>query len=726
MAERPTFSPFWHRVRAMKPRLRPHVQITRQHYRGRRWHVVKDPSSNQFYRLNPIAHEFVGLFDGHRTVEEVWKASLDRHGDNAPTQNEAIQLISQLYNSNLLAADANPETDQLLRRGRERFKKKAIQQAIGIMYFRIKLFNPDAYLRWIEPLLRPVLNVWGFAFWAALCIFALVKLVPEWRQLVDNAEQVYANPALWPWLIVTFIVTKAVHETGHGVICKRYGGQVPEFGVMLLVLFPAPYVDASAAWAFENKWKRIAVGAGGMIFELFLAAIAAFVWLNTNPGSLTHQIAYNVIFTASVSTILFNANPLMRFDGYFILSDLLEVPNLMQRSQNLLKYIFKKHFYRLKNETPPSSDPTELAILFFYGIGAMAYRLFLFFSITLYVMGKLFAVGLLLALWTAGMWFFMPVGKWVHWLGTHSSLADHRFRAIATSILLVAGILGAVGMIPAPDYRRATGVMESRADAGVFFETNGFVVQSHAGMGDWVEKGDPILTLENPQLQTQLASTLAEVAEFELREQQAMGRREYAQATIAAQAAQTRRARADFLRTKLDAMVVRAPLTGRIVSQDPERMVGSFVQEGGGVCRIVNDLDLRVTALLEQQEAAWHYDLGSEGYSVEMRLVSAVGRVFEGQVDKVVESGQRDLPHASFGFAGGGTVEIDESEQSGLLARNPQFVMHVLPKAAEDGGHPWPGLPGERVKLRFALPDKPYLHQWVDRLHKLIQGKVDI
>ncbi|MEN0021301.1 MAG: PqqD family protein, partial [Planctomycetota bacterium] len=153
-AERPTFSPFWHRVRAMKPRLRPAVQITRQFYRGRRWHIVKDPSSNQFYRLNPVAHEFVGLFDGVRTIEEIWKISLDRHGDMAPTQNEVIQLISQLYNANLMAADTNPETDQLLRRGRERVKKKAVQQAIGIMYFRIKLFNPDRYLTWIEPFFR--------------------------------------------------------------------------------------------------------------------------------------------------------------------------------------------------------------------------------------------------------------------------------------------------------------------------------------------------------------------------------------------------------------------------------------------------------------------------------------------------------------------------------------------------------------------------------------------
>ena len=118
--ERPTFSPFWHRVRTLKPRLRPHVQITRQHYRGRRWHVVHDPASNQFYRLSPVAHDFVCLLDGTREIEAAWKISLAKFGDASPTQNEIIELMGQLYNSNLIAIDTTPETEQLLQRGKDR------------------------------------------------------------------------------------------------------------------------------------------------------------------------------------------------------------------------------------------------------------------------------------------------------------------------------------------------------------------------------------------------------------------------------------------------------------------------------------------------------------------------------------------------------------------------------------------------------------------------------
>src|SRR5690606_26524543 len=184
MSNRPTFSPLWHRVRALKPRLRPHVQITRQHYRGRRWHVVHDPSSNHFYRLNPIAHEFVALLDGKRTVEEVWRDTLTRHGDDAPTQTEAVELIHQLYNANLLSLDTSPETEQLLRRGRERRKKKIQSQAIGIMYFRMRLFNPEVIFTAIEPVLRPLINRWGLILWVGLIFSALWALVQSgWADL---------------------------------------------------------------------------------------------------------------------------------------------------------------------------------------------------------------------------------------------------------------------------------------------------------------------------------------------------------------------------------------------------------------------------------------------------------------------------------------------------------------------------------------------------------------
>lgn len=725
MTERPTFSPIWHRVRAMRPRLRPHVQVTRQHYRGRRWHVVHDPASNQFYRLSPIGHEFVGLLDGRRTVEEVWNISLGKHGDAAPTQNEVVELLSQMYNTNLLALDAAPETEQLLRRGRERTKRRIAQQAIGIMYFRIRLFNPDRLIAWAEPILRPLLNRWGLVLWAAWLIAGVWAVAPEWEDLVS--AETFRNalaPANWAWMGVVFVVIKAIHELGHGVLCRRFGGQVPEFGVMMLVLFPAPYVDASACWAFPSKWQRIAVGAGGMIFELAIAAGAAFVWRFAN-GSLATQLAYNVMLMAGVTTILFNANPLMRFDGYYILSDLLEVPNLMQRSMKMLGYLFQKHVYRIKEARPPSTIAGERATLVVYGVAALAYRIFLFFSITLYVMGQLFAIGLVLAVWTAAMWFVMPVGKFVHWLATSPQLAEFRPRAIATSLAMIAVAAVLLGAVPMPDHRRASGVVESLHRSGVFFGTDGFVVRAHARPGDAVKAGDPIVTCESPELDAAMLLAQAELAEMEALEREYTGRNPAAAQVVRERIAAQREWIA-LVERRRAMLVVRAPHDGVVAAgprgEDPGAIVGAYAKRGQQLCEVVDPSRVRVVASMTTAQAAPLIELG-EACTIQMRALADVDTVVDGRVARIEGGGQRRLPHAGLGYAGGGTIETDAQDRSGLLTRSPQFIVHIDPAGPLAGRV---GAPGERVGLRLTLPSKPLLAQWIDRLHKLVQGRVDI
>jgi putative peptide zinc metalloprotease protein len=725
----------WHRVRVMRPRLRPHCQVTRQHYRGRRWHVVHDPTSNQFYRLSPVAHEFVSMLDGRRTVEEVWSLSLQTHGDGAPTQPEVIELLGQMYNTNLLSVDVTPETEQLLRRGRDRTKRRIQQQAIGIMYFKVRLFNPDRFLSWLEPLLRPLLNRWGFTAWALFVAWAATRVLPRWDDL-SAMFHVSVAPGNWLALGAVFIVVKAIHETGHGVLCKRFGGQVPEFGAMLLVLLPAPYVDASACWAFPSKWRRMAVGAGGMIFELFVASIAAHVWLATfTPGSggagLTAQLAFNAMLTASVSTVLFNANPLMRFDGYYILSDLLEVPNLMQRSMRMLQHLCQRFIYRMRDSRPPTTLPAEAAVLLVYGLAASAYRVFLFFTITLYVMGKLFAVGLVLALWTAAAWFILPIGKFVHWLATSPQLSEFRRRAVATSLALLAAGLTLIGAIPFPEHRRADGVVESMARSGVFFGADGFVTAAHKGVGERVEAGEPIVTCENPELRQRLALARAELVEAQSLEQQYTATNPSA-ATVAREAVRFRKEVISAIQERLGRLVVRAPHAGVIVAGeqggDPRALIGAYARQGQLVCDIVDTDRTRIASALDTELAMPLHELGSGGYTVRARFVSDPDRMFDGRSKRLIPGGQRRLPHAALGFSGGGSIATDPQDRAGLTAAASKTYLYVEDLAPADGrqGPGWLGAPGERVKLRFTLPSRPLLWQWIDRLRRMIQGRADV
>ncbi len=721
--DRPTFSPLWHRIRALKPRLRPHVQITRQHYRGRRWHIVHDPASNQFYRLGPVAHELVGMLDGRRTVEDAWNISLSVRGDSAPTQGEVMELLGQMYNSNLLAIDTTPETEQLLSRGRERTKRRIASQAIGIMYFRVRLFNPDRYLAWIEPLLRPILNRWGFVLWMAWVAWALVTVLPHWEDLATGFQEAVA-PAQWFSVFCVFVLIKAIHETGHGVICKRFGGQVPEFGAMLLVLLPSPYVDASSTWSFPNKWQRMAVGAGGMIFELAVAAGAAHLWAGTLHGGslLLHKLAFNAMFTASVTTVLFNANPLMRFDGYYILSDLLEVPNLMQRSMKMLQYLCQRYIYRIEQARPPSTSRSELWTLFVYGVLAMVYRVVLFFSITLYMLGKMFAIGLILAVWTAAAWFIMPVGKFVHWLATSPQLDDFRPRAMAASAGLLALTVIAVGVVPMPDHIRVSGVVESaERENGVSFRTDGFVSVAHVHAGDTVRKGDPIVTCYSEELRSRLRTAEAQLTEYESLELQYT-----ATSPVYTQVAQRRladhRTLIAMLRDRLDGLVVRAPHDGVVVlgvnGTDPQATVGAFVKRGQFLCEVVDTGNLRVAAPLSTVQAEPLFKEPPERRPVQIRSVSEPDRVLDGRDVRILPAGQRTLPHPSLGYPGGGTIETDPQDKTGLTAKTAQFTVYV----AADGLT----APGERVKLRFTLPSRPLLGQWWERFQRLVQGRVNI
>ncbi|HYE03148.1 MAG TPA: PqqD family peptide modification chaperone [Phycisphaerales bacterium] len=730
MSERPTFSPFWHRVRLMRPRLRPHVQITRQLYRGRRWHVVHDPASNQFYRLNPIAHQFVASLDGKRDVETAWKLSLATFGDSAPTQNEIIQLLSQLYSSNLLSVDDSPETEQLLRRGRERVRKRIQQQAIGIMYFRIRLFNPDRLLAWLEPVFRPLLNRWGLLAWALFVGWAVASVLPQWERLTEGFDTAI-SPANWPWLIVVFVVTKAIHELGHGIICKRFGGQVPEMGVMMLVMFPAPYVDASAAWGFASRWQRMAVGAGGMIFELTIAAAAALYWVGGGPGELATQLAYNAMLTASVSTVLFNANPLMRFDGYYILADLLEVPNLMQRAQSMLKYLMQKHVYRLKRATPPSTIRSEQGILVVYGIAALAYRIFLFISITLFVMGKMFALGLVLAVWTAAAWFIIPVGGFVHWLAAGPALAESRGRAVLTSLVLLAAGVLLLGVIPMPDHRRSTGIVESESHFGVFAGSDGFLAAVHKRPGDAVARGEPIVTMESPELEQKLVQVHSALDEVRTEERRALNQKQPAAARAAQQRLEVFEANLAQIRERIAALVVRAPCDGVVAGEDPSRRVGAYLRRGEPICQVLDPAQLRVAASIDQANAAWLFDPRAGPEEVRLRPRSR-GRGLHETEDvaggnlRMAPAGRQELPGAALGYLGGGQIDVDPQQGEGAISKRPRFTVYIDPAGGPDRGVAALGYPGERVRVRFTLPDKPLAAQWLDRLARIVQGRVNI
>jgi putative peptide zinc metalloprotease protein len=735
MSDRPTFSQSWSRVDKLTPTLRPQVSVQRQLFRSEPWHVVHDPVTNQFFRLNPVAWHLVGLLDGKRTVDEVWRMTLDRFGDDAPTQNEVIGLLSQLNQSNLLRVDLPADAEPLVRRQNQRRMRQVKQHAMSLLYLKIPVFNPDRLLTWLAPLARPFLSRWGviaWVLWMSYCIYQFLPEVGRFMRDVDSALE----PRNWAWMLVMFLLVKGWHELGHGLVCKRFGGAVPEFGAMLMVFMPAPYVDATSSWNFADKRKRILVGGAGMLFELAVAGLAALIWLSADPSSLTRQLSYNVVLLASVTTIVFNANPLMRFDGYYMLSDYLEVPNMADRSVRHLRWLAQRFAYGMQNAQAVASALGEMWLLAVYGVLSLLYRVFIILSIALLLAEHLLVVGMALAAWSIFAFTVLPLCKMVHWLATSPQLHEHRARAVGVTIAATAVILVIIGLIPFEEHRRAEGVVESANRADVSMKVDGFVTDVRVQTGQSVKAGDVILVAENPQLSDRRAELAASLKREEVALRQSLSK----------EAIETPRSQAkvDALRKELslidermDNLTLRSPQDGVIAGGQMQQLLGQFLKRGK-VIGLVQDLDtMRVTALVDQSANGALFDEGNSIRAVELRTAGAVPVSVKSSVLQAFPAGRQQLPHPALATSSGGAVATDPQDTRGQTALRPQFEFWLdLPrKIMSDRTKDMPAqsvtelgqYPGQRVYVRFTLEHKrPLLHQWIHRVRQLLRDRLSI
>src|SRR4051812_11236170 len=447
---RPTFSESWYRVKTLKVKLRPGAQISRQYYRGDRWYVARDPAGNQFHRLNDPAYRFIGLLDGTRTVGEAWDLVGGQLEDDAPTQPEVIQILSQLYAANLIETDIPPDATVLLRRHKVQQKRLMQGRMMNVLFPRIPLWDPDRFLKRWMPIVRLGFNKIGAVIWLAVIFGALASLAPEWGRIKQATTDSIA-PGNWLWLWCVFVLVKLIHELGHAFACRRFGGECHELGIMFLVLIPTPYVDASTAWSFPNKWHRMFVGCAGMIVELFVAALCTFAWLQVAPNTLISQLLFNAMLVAGVSTVIFNANPLLRYDGYYILSDFLEIPNLRQKSTEYTLGLIKRHIFRVK-ANQPLPPVLQRFWLFAYSTTSSVYRIFVGFAIIILVTYKLpeqmKIIGVFMALGGVATWLIVPVFKTAKYLAIEPELHRKRGRATAFTLAVATAVVVLVGAIP--------------------------------------------------------------------------------------------------------------------------------------------------------------------------------------------------------------------------------------------------------------------------------------
>jgi putative peptide zinc metalloprotease protein len=723
--DRPTFSESWYRVAELKPRLRSLVQSYRQRYRGRTWHVLRDSANNKFFRLDEASYHFVGLLNGQRPVADAWKVCCEQLGDSAPTQGEAIQLLGQLYQSNLLDADLPADAAGMFERFRKRQRREIGGYFMNLLFSRIPLIDPDHFLdSWAKAFgwcFGPV----GLVLWSILLASGLWALTGRVDELWDQKSGIL-DPSNLPWLYVCMILIKAIHEFGHGFACKHFGrqshsgGEVHTMGIMFIVFMPLPYVDATSAWSLRNKWHRAFIGAAGMYVEVAIGAAAAIVWSNSAPGTLTHGLAYNLIFIAGVTTILFNANPLIKFDGYYILSDLLETPNLAQRGKDYLYYLVKKYAYGVRRPRDPSHSTGERFWLVVYAVGASIYRVFISVSIILFVVDALKYMGILLALSGVIGWVIVPIFKWVHYLLTNPELHRVRGRAQLVTVMFLVVLFGSLGFIPAPYHGRGEGIVEPGRIEMVFAGTDGFIDTVLTSATEVKADGVELMTASNHELQIERRRLIAERGLYEAYYRQARSD-EPAQAQIVQ--GQIHAVNEQLVRVdeKLSALRIRPGIDGVWVSEKADRLAGTFVSQGEPIGVLADTSRLLIRVTTDQYVGPQVMKESGVGSMVQMRVRGRPEVLIQGRVVKVLKAARRELPSAALGYAGGGSLAVDTQDDQGTLAEEPFFEIQIEPVMA--GDEPVPLYAGQRVVARFDLPDKPLLRQWWLAIRQVIQQR---
>ncbi|MCE5278440.1 MAG: PqqD family peptide modification chaperone [Planctomycetaceae bacterium] len=736
--QRPTFSESWYRVTSLTPRLRGTVQVSRQFFRGQMWHVLQDPSSNQFFRLNEPAYMLVGLLDGKRTVEQAWKICNDKLADEAPTQGEVISLLGQLYTSNLLAAQVPPDARGLFNRHHQRVSREMRGRLSNLLFVRIPLLDPNNFLdRWagaLGGLFGPV----GAVILLALVGAAAYLLAGRGDELLSRGAGVLETANL-PLLYVSFIFIKLFHEFGHAFACKKFGlaggggGEVHAMGVMMLIFTPMPYVDASSAWALRSKFQRVIVGAAGMLVELGVAAVAAIVWAMTFSPTPTplNAIAYNVMFIAGVSTLLFNLNPLLRYDGYYILSDLLEIPNLAGRSKQYLYYLVKRYLWSVPKADNPAHSAGEKAWFLFYGPASTVYRVVVCVGILAFIADKLFFVGAILAVAAAGAWVAAPLGKFVYYLATSPELARVRGRAVAGVLLAAALLAGGLGLVRAGDTTRVEGVTEPRQMQVIYPAAEGVLQRIVATPGQNVTRGQVLAVLANPELEAQFKAHQHNRSALET--QRAIARTENAaEVQVLDAMIEAMDKKIADLKGQLDSLTIKAPIDGLWVSPDLDRYEGAFLSRDRQI-GVVADMDhLLIRAVAKQDVAAvLMNELARDpGLNVEVRLqgrpdVTVGGRPLGGRIEAIFKAAQENLPSAALGYAAGGSVQTKTDDRQGMTAAQAFFELRIVPDAAGDA-QALRLLPRQRVVARIDLPAKPLAVQWWHELTQVVQKRFRI
>ncbi|OQY04568.1 MAG: hypothetical protein B6I22_09355 [Desulfobacteraceae bacterium 4572_123] len=635
----------------------------------------------------------------------------------APGQEDVLQLLTQLYYANLLYFKNPADSAMLFERYRKRRQREIKSKLLGIMFMRFPLFDPDRILKKNLFLIKLIFGIPGAFVWLAVVAAAVKCAVEQFDMVTRQAEGILSPDNLF-LLYVAMVIVKTLHELGHAMACRRFGGEVHVMGVMLLIFTPLPYMDATSSWSFRNRWQRALVGGAGMITEIFLAGLATFVWANTGAGTL-HSLAYNVMFIASVSTLIFNGNPLLRFDGYYILSDLLDIPNLSTRAIQHLRHIAEKYLLGYRESTSPAQSSRESFWLAVFGLLSGIYRVIVFCGIILFVADKFLLAGMLMALLCIFAWGVVPVFRLIQYLASSPRLAKTRLRAVSVCIFISGMIFFFMALFPMPNRFRAPGLLEAVQYVRVVNHAPGYVKTMLVRSGTLVEKGTALIEMTDRELDIEIERANAQKKEARALQMRAMSRAVEDLKPIKKRFETITARLADLARQKQE-LIVRARQAGVWVAPPASELERKWLPKGFVLGEIVGSRNFRFSSVVSQDDAA---DLFVDRiHTAQVRLYGQEGCDIAVENFEIVPYQHDKLPSAALGWLGGGEVAVSMSDDTGLKTSEPFFLIFADVKPNPDVLF----FHGRSGKIRFSMDNEPLVVQWGRSIRQLLQKRYHI
>ncbi|MBW3540118.1 MAG: efflux RND transporter periplasmic adaptor subunit [Planctomycetes bacterium] len=584
-------------LKRYRPALRPELVFTPEEQGSERFYRVEDPGRSRFYRIGLAEYAFISLFDGNTSVGEALALAARTLGEDALSEDEAAAICRWLIENGLVLTSAEGAAAST------ESQASAEHAAGGFnpLMLRVPLLNPDRLLTALLPWTRwafsgPAMLVWlGVVGWAAVIVGG------DWRRFTEASTGVL-SPSNWLWLALAWVVLKLVHELGHALVCKKHGGHVRETGLYLILFAPVAYVDVTSSWRFRSKWARMFTAAGGMYAELFVAACAVIVWSRTESPVLA-AFCYDLVLMAGLATLLFNANPLMRFDGYYVLSDLCEVPNLSTEGARAVRQWLGWLFLGVRSNQQTAATRRRRWIVGVYGVLAGLWRIIVCVGLLIAASVLLHGAGVVLAAIAAAAWLARPLksivrglvgGEWFH--------QGSRLRFLIVSAAVFGGGTWLLWGVPWPQRAVAPGVVEHTPLAVVRADGPGFVESLAVRDGQHVAAGQVLCMLDNPELTAELADIDLAIAQSEARARIHKHLQELGAWQVEVKSGQSLLEQRTEKQRQVDRLTLRAPVGGIVMARNLHTLIGCWVDAGDEILAVGGDAGKELQVAVSQED----------------------------------------------------------------------------------------------------------------------------